>query len=238
MFLLNIPIPSITDWISAIAAAIGIPLALLGFIKLIQKDKDKQAQLDSLKEIAEYQKNINSQLQEQVGQLTIQSGEFQYQSSLMFESNQLLEKQISLFSNYFEERQATEKEKFELEQQKRVLEIKPHFIFAGGVSSPDYFQLKLKNKGGTAQNFVIERTNAEFAIINDIQPNVIIESGQILKLQGYANSEKTYLNGNTVNYEINLQFLDVDGNTYYQRISRQNHNYIIDNPVLRSIASK
>ncbi|MBP7555987.1 MAG: hypothetical protein KA821_06970 [Chitinophagaceae bacterium] len=234
MFLLDIPISSLTDWISAIAAAIGIPLAFLGFIKLIQKDKDKQAQLNSLKEIAEYQKNINSQLQEQVGQLTIQSGEFQYQSSLMFESNQLLEKQIGLFSNYFQDRRTTESEKYELEQQKRVLEIKPHFIFAGGSSSPGYFQLKLKNNGGTAQKFVIERTNAEFAIINDVDQNVIIESGQILTLKGSANSEKTYWNGNTVNYEINLQFTDVDGNVYYQRIKRLNHNYMIDNPVLRS----
>jgi len=223
----------ITDWITSVAAIIGIPLALWSFVKLIIKDKDKQEQLHSLRDMASNQNEINLQLKEQVSQLTKQTGEFQYQSTLMFESNQLLEKQVQILNDFFIERKISEKTKQDLEEQKRLLEIKPHFIFNGGMSNPGHFELRLKNKGGTADSFSIEKTNSELVTLNDINPKTVVDSGQLLSVSGYPNTDKTYWNANLVNFELNLNYKDVDGNNYYQKIVRQNQQYIIDNPVLK-----
>lgn len=225
--------PLITDWISSIAAAIGVPLALWSFVKLITRDEDKQKQLAALKEIAENQTNISSRLQDQVEQLTRQTGEFQYQSTLMFDSNQLLEKQVQVLNDFFLQKQSTEQVRLALERQKRLLEIKPHFIFNGGGSTPESFELRLQNKGGTAQQISIEQTNSEYANFSDINQCATIEKGQVLTIRGWANAGKTYWNGNTVNFEVNLSYTDVDHNQYFQRIVRQYHNYTIDNPILR-----
>lgn len=228
-YLLNAPL--ITDWISSIASIIGIPLALWSFLKLVTKDKDKQWQLNSLSEMAKNQNDINLQLKDQVIQLTKQTGEFQYQSTLMFESNKLLEKQVQILNDYFVDRQISEKAKQDLERQKRLLEIKPHFIFNNSVSNPAYFELKLKNKGSKANDCLIERTDSEFVTLQDINPKSVIENEEILTISGCPNINKTYLTGNTVNFGFKLLYKDVDGNEYFQNIVRQYQKYIIDSPV-------
>ncbi|KAA9037159.1 hypothetical protein FW778_17165 [Ginsengibacter hankyongi] len=225
--------PMITDWISSIAAAIGIPFVMWSFVKLIIKDKGKQAQLNSLRDMASNQNEINIQLKEQVAQLTKHAAEFQYQSTLMFDSNQLLEKQVQILNDFFIERKISETAKLDLAKQKRLLQIKPHFIYSGGGSNPQQFELVLKNKGGTANNVSIEKTNAEFVTINDINPNTIVDSGQLLSIIGYPNTDKTYWNGNLVNFELNLRYKDMDGNEYYQKVRRQDQRYFIDNPALK-----
>jgi hypothetical protein len=86
--------PKITDWIASLAAIIGVPLAFYSFIKLIKKDKDRVAQIKSLV-------NISSKLTEQVEQLAIQASASQYQSTLMFEHNKLIEKQLEIQTEAF-----------------------------------------------------------------------------------------------------------------------------------------
>lgn len=225
---------SITDWISAIAAAIGIPFVLWGFIKLVIKDKDKQKQLDALEKIAQNQININSKLQEEVEQLTKQTGEFQYQSNLMFESNQIFEKQVSLLHEYFLESKASEKKKFEIEKQKRLLDIKPFFVSNGGGSYPQQFTIRLHNKGGTAEHLQIENLNPDAVIFNRIDPKSIVEKGKVLEITGSSISESNNRNSNLAEFEINIVFKDIDGSEYFQRIRRQNHQITFDNPLLRS----
>lgn len=57
--------PSITDWITAIAAAVGVPGAIAAFFILFRKDKSKQDQIDRLADIANNHQVIASEMQQQ-----------------------------------------------------------------------------------------------------------------------------------------------------------------------------
>lgn len=225
--------PSITDWISSIAAIIGIPLVLVSFLKLIKKDKQKQKQLDALVKTAEHQAKINSELQKQVEQLTKHTGEFQYQSYQMYESNRLLEKQVAILGNYFLQRQNKEQERLEIEKQQRLLEIKPFFVTNGGASNPQQFTIRLHNKGGEAHNISFENQSPEVVNLNNIEPNLIVEKGKVMEITGQSISDPTNRNSNLAEFEFNLVFHDIDGNKYFQRIQRQNHRVYFDNPQSR-----
>lgn len=222
--------PSTTDWISSIAALIGVPLVLVSFLKLIAKDKNKQKQLTALIEIANHQKQINSQLQEQVKELTKQTGEFQYQSYQMYESNQLFERQVKLLTEYFLQRQTVEQTKFEFERQQRILEIKPYFVSNGGGSHPQQFTIRLDNKGGAAHKLKIENENLESVSFNNIDPQTIVEKGKVIEITGQSITDANNRNSNLAEFSINFFFEDVDGNKYFQRIQRQNHKVYFENP--------
>ena len=53
---------SITDWISAIAAASGVPLIIVGFIKVFKKNKSLEKRLSLLESLSISQENISKQM--------------------------------------------------------------------------------------------------------------------------------------------------------------------------------
>ncbi len=63
IFLSSIPI---TDWIQAIATAIGIPAAIVGFYNLFKKDKNRQAEITSLASLASSQATMIEKISEQI----------------------------------------------------------------------------------------------------------------------------------------------------------------------------
>lgn len=223
MILLDIP--TITDWISAIAAAIGVPLAIWGFVKLVIRDKEREAQIQSLSSIAE-------QLTEQVQQLSTQTSEFKYQSSLMFEQNKLIEKQLELNTDIFLQSKDAVEKKQALERQKRINDIKPHFVFAHGGRMMDKVNLTLRNKGSKAENISVEfMTPTELTLAphhKEIDANTEFTINMFIPEGG-----NSYMYPNTaLQYDINLNYNDIDGNRYSQNFKMQNHNYQFGNPVL------
>jgi multidrug efflux pump subunit AcrA (membrane-fusion protein) len=216
--------PSIPDWISAIASLLGIPALLFGIGRLFIKDKEKQRQLNSLDSLASTQA-------QSIEELTKQTSEYQYHSTLMKESNDLLARQIELQNEIFLHQQVTTEQKADLEQRKRKAEIKPHFIFDGASSNPDGFSLRLLNKGKTARQVTFDKVDDEQAQIRSIDINKEYDQNTKLEITGNANRTKTNLNSNQVSFNIILKYSDVDGNNYKQEVSRRQHSFNITNPV-------
>ena len=226
--------PSITDWMQAIGVLLGVPLTIWGIFSLFRKDKEKERQLESLKKIAVSQDNVVQKLSEQVDQLAIQSSQFQYQSSLMSESNKLFEKQIELQKDIFMHSVGIEMKKAAIEKEKRNNEIKPFFTFELSHQSPEVFKLILANKGGTALNLKIEEIEIKYALFSPLYKDLKIEQFGHLEIKGTPRPENAFVNGNNITFEINIAFEDIDGNPYYQNIVRlQTGKYIISDPKIK-----
>jgi hypothetical protein len=216
--------PSITDWINAIAALLGIPALLFGIGRLFIKDKEKQRQLNSLDSLA------NSQTRS-IEELTKQTSEFQYHSELMKESNELLAKQIELQNEIFLHQQVTAEQKLELESRKRKSEIKPYFIFEGASSDPNGFNIRLLNKGKTAKQVYLEQIDDKQAQIRQLDNKKEYEQNTKLEIIGSADSSKTSLNSNQVSFDLILFYTDIDGNRYKQQVTRRQHGFNVAIPI-------
>ncbi len=212
--------PKITDWISSIAAAIGIPLVLISFIKLVKKDKDREAQIKAIV-------TISAKLTEQIEQLTIQASESQYQSALMFEHNKLIEKQLEIQTEAFTNSNTIETKKLALQKQKQLAEIRPHFTFNG--SANDY--LHLTNKGQTAYTLSLEEIEPLGGMMQlDRTSSIGTNSLMAINLQ-FDN----HLPFNQRRYHIRLKFKDIDENEYYQEIENTGLKVDVKNPVLAKV---
>lgn len=205
-----------TDWISAIGTLIGIPVAGWGIFKLFIKDKD---QVQKLKFI-----------EEQVEEFRKQTSQFELQTQLMIESNQLLEKQLQFQSEVYLQTKSKEAVQEELEKQKRKNDIKPRFMFYGANGSGANFTVKLINKGGNAENIKINSVNTDFVSMVPLKENLNIDSEHILSLSGIANPSKTYFNSNQVPCEILISFMNIDGDRYLQKITKSYNGYQVGNP--------
>ena len=222
---------TITDWIQAIGVLIGIPVAIWSIISLFRKDKEKEKQLESLNSIAKSQDSVVLKLAEQVEQLTIQSSQFQYQNSLMVDSNKIMEKQLELQYEIFKHGQGVEEQKIEIVRKKRMSEIKPFFTTRSSMSSPDAFRFYLQNKGGDARKIKLINVESEFALFRPLGTNLNVDRDGQFDISGEPNRNNTYFNGNNLTFEINIEFEDVDGNNYFQNVKRlQNGKYIITDP--------
>jgi hypothetical protein len=210
----------ITDWIASLAAIIGVPLAFYSFIKLIKKDKDRVAQIKSLV-------NISSKLTEQVEQLAIQASASQYQSTLMFEHNKLIEKQLEIQTEAFANSNTIEAKKLALQKQKQLAEIRPHFSFNG--SSNDY--LTLVNKGHSAYTMSLEEIDPLGGMMQLERVSNIGRNEQVtVRLQ--FDTDVPY---NQRRYNIRLKFKDIDENEYYQDMKNTGLKIDVENPVLTKV---
>lgn len=231
--------PTITDWIQAIGVLIGIPVAIWSIISLFRKDKEKERQLESLNSIAKSQDRVVLKLAEQVEQLVIQSNQFQYQNSLMVDSNNIMEKQLELQYEIFKHGQGVEEQKAEIERKKRMSEIKPYFINTASTYSPESFQFPLSNKGGDARNIKLVDIESRFVSFTPLSANLNVDRGNQFDISGVSNKSNTYFDANNLTFEINIEFEDVDGNTYFQNIKRfRNGRYTISDPAIKTIQQK
>jgi TolA-binding protein len=223
---------SITDWIQSIGVLLGVPSVVWGVVSLFRKNKEQERKILSLENIAKEQNEIVKQLKAQVDQMILQSENQRYQSSLMLDSNKLIEKQIEIQISAFHHDKNIEEQKMALEKKKRLNEIKPYFISANSASSPSDFYVNLENKGGSAINLRIEEIIAKNICFNSLGNNLRIDTGSRVKIQGRVANEQTFTNENNVFFEIKLIYEDVDNNAYYQEIKRMNTGqYIVNEPI-------
>lgn len=210
--------PTITDWISSIASLLGIPIIIWGIIKLFIKDKSQERKLNSLENLAISQNEITKKMAEQINELAKQTSEYQYQSELMKESNNLISKQIELQNDIFLHNQVTEEKKLELQKIKRINELKPYFINNGGSSNSEKISISLKNKGNTAKNLRLEKIEGNFINFKKLNTEIEFEQNKILEIVGTISSSGRNFDNSQRAFKAEIYFEDMDGNKYKQRI--------------------
>ena len=220
------PLP--TDWINSIANLIGVPLVVWGIIKLFIKDKNQERKLSSLEKLAISQDEMIKKMTDQIFELSKQTSEFQFQSELMKESNNLISKQFELQHDIFFHNKGIEEKIFELEKIKRLSEIKPHFINNGGSTNSSNISITCKNKGNTAKSLILNKVRGEFLFFEKLNPEIDIDNGKNIEIKGNIASSDRYQDNGSRNYELELKYEDIDGNQYKQKIE----NRKIGNPEL------
>ena len=224
--------PSMPDWITAVSALLGIPTAIFGFFKLFKKNKELESSILSLSSIAKSQQESISLMREELSQLTKQTVEFQYQSSLMKEANELLTRRIEIEKAKKEQDEKNQKELKELAQLERLNNIKPNFYLEGGQMSNDItnsIAFRLTNKGFLAKNISISVSSDQFVTLEPLSEENI-DQNQSFFVRGWVDPNKTYFTASQVNYQFELDFCDEDNNRYKQVISRKNQNLKITLP--------
>ena len=227
---------SITDWIQTIVVLIGIPGTLIGLYKLIKKDKDRERKISALENLATSQNKSIVIQQEQINQLTLQTGEFKYHSELMLDANKLFEKQLDLQTKKFNHEINTIKEQKVINDHIRKSEIKPYFTIKNEIPDFGSFGLILKNNGGTAKKVNIKLRDDEFYSIQTIPADAEKGKDEELTIRGNVRIDKTTFNNNTLKFTNEITFVDIDGNWYSQKIIKYGPNkFTIEPPILIEI---
>jgi hypothetical protein len=212
IFLLTIA----TDWITAIAALAGVPVAVWGIFKLFIKDQETAQKLKFI--------------EDEVNELKKQTSQFELQTELMRESNGILKQQFELQAEIHIGTKTKEESKEIIDKQKRKNEIKPRFIFNGGQASGLTFIVTLLNKGKRAEKIQIKSINSDFVDMTPIKEGFGVDEGQILSISGSVNPTKSYYTAAQVACEILISFENEDGDKYLQKVVKGYSGYQIENP--------
>lgn len=207
---------SITDLIQAVGVGLGFPAAIWGIFKLFIKDKNKEKQINSLENIAISQNAALGKMKEQINELSKQTSQFEYQSLLFKEGNDLLKEQIKIQTDALLSDKDHKAAYLELEKKKRKSEIRPFFKPNGGHAGGTGFSLPFINFGGRAYFEGIEEINtSNITIMPQSKVQKVIEKSSNYDFLAKANGNNL---GHNVPFEVNLLFHDEDGNKYIQNI--------------------
>jgi len=210
--------PSITDWISSLAAFAGVPLIIWGFIKIFRKDKNQERKLNALEKLAISQDELIGQMSEQISELARQTSEFQNQSEIMQTSNELISKQIDLQNEIFLHNKVSDERKIELQKNLRINDIKPYFFRNGGHSSSSNISIPLKNKGNTARKLRLTKIKGEFMHFEKLNPDSEVDSNGNIEIKANITEGGRHLDNGSRDYELELYFEDIEENCYKQTI--------------------
>ncbi|MCP4456834.1 MAG: hypothetical protein GY816_02225 [Cytophagales bacterium] len=232
------PAPSLTDWIAAGSAFIGIPLIVGSFIKLLLRDRDKQKRLTAIESLAINQNVQLLAMQEQVEQLSQHTSEFRNQTFLMRESNEILNKQLEIQINAHETSENIEKRKLELDNKKHLISIRPYFNHGGRNSNANEFNLTLKNTGAEAHDVILITEEESNIIFSSVKTKKVKTYGAIT-INGKSKKKISSVPSNLMIFTAQLEFSDNEGNRYIQSISRlANRSFEIETPVAKKIDNK
>lgn len=213
------------EWVSAISSAIGVPSAIVGFIILFIKDRNKERKINSLENMVEELKNHTLEMNKQSGHLL-------YQASLMKESN-------DMHNEYFKSLMQTSKRDLEMKvkdnefkNRKRINDIKPFFVFSSSSTSPvqdNNFVLILKNEGGKAIDVKIKEIDTSKVTLSlNASLSKDISKDEVIRIVGSVNLNKSFSHPKDVTYQVVIEYVDIDGNKYNQQISKlKDGNYDI-----------
>jgi hypothetical protein len=204
------------NWIMAVAAAWGVFEIIRGYFKL------KQQQIENEQKV--------KFLEEQLNEFRRQTTQFEFQTSIMSESNLIIEKGIDNLTKILGHGQEAEEKRLEIEIQRRSLDIRPFFNILFGHSNPKEFSIKLINRGGTATDFRIIDTSNDLIKINNLRSDRIIEKGQELEISGKSNDAGTGYNSNLATGQFLLGYSDIDNNKYQQNIIKNYSGYQVGLP--------
>lgn len=196
---------NITDWIQAVGAMLAIPAAIIGFITLFRRDKDKELRISSLVKIAEQTENNNLQLSYQVKELIRQNELFEKQITVL--------EKMSLAGN---ENAELEKQKEELKEQRYIQSLKPNFVHSTSMRDENQIAMILKNDGNDAiykEIVLLENNNFRITPIANYDAKFIRNKTlEIQLLPGQCiNIARCYCN-------FLLIYSDIEGRLYSQKI--------------------
>jgi hypothetical protein len=209
--------PSITDWISAVTSILGIPIIIWGIIKIFKKDKAQVRKLNALEDLAHTQNEVAIRITEEINELAKQTSEYQYQSSLMEESNNLLGKQIEIQNEIFLTNKVSEQRKLELQEIERQNKIKPHFVFNFAQSDSSSNKITLKNNGATARNVRIEENSNDYIRARILKSGEETENGEKIEIALTKKSDAPGINISI--YSLEILYEDIDGRIYKQSVT-------------------
>lgn len=228
------PAPSITDWIGATIAILGLPFVIWSFIKLITKDEDKQRRLAIIEDVAINQHQQLITMQEQVEELANQTSEFKHQTNLMFEANEILSKQLELQISIHENSKNIEQQKADLENKKHLQAIRPYFKISGGSYSANEFTTKLTNEGSEAHNVKLTNIGDGNTHLQKLERKSV-NKNETVSFSGKTIQKATSVPSPLLAFETYLEFSDEEGNMYLQKISRGNNKTVtIDFPKIKN----
>lgn len=204
---------TLPNWIMALAAAWGIFEIIRGHFKLRKQQKENEQKIDFFNE--------------QLNEFRKQTTQFEYQTSIMNENNKILENGIGNLIGILGKGQEAENQKLEIERPRRLIDIRPNFVFSTSSSNPSRFEIGLRNHGGTASDFKIIDVSNETIRVDPINQQTIVERGQELRVMGRPAQGQ---NANLATGQILLGFSDIDGNEYQQNIIKNYHGFQIGLP--------
>jgi hypothetical protein len=120
------------------------------------------------------------------------------------------------------------------ERQKHLLSIRPFFNVLkepAVIPMSDAFTLEITNTGARAKfkNF-IEDFNKTVEFYEVVGVDHYIENGMNVSISGICKGDLYYLKD--AFYGVFLNFEDVEGNTYYQQLIKQDNGHFIREPIL------
>jgi len=210
MLILEVPehIPSITDWLTAIAALIGVPLSLWAFVKLIIKDKDKQIQIDKLSGIAAAQVTQAEEMVRQTAVMVNQAESLSKQNDLIAQQIDVL-RNTAMFKN--NDNEAVAKLQV-IEEQRLRLSVKPR-LWLNGAGYKGYngeMHVDLNNKGEVAHldNFNLL---AGDIVLHSFSLPFDLEKGGHRNIYGRSNGAKHIMD---TDYTIEILYHDALNHHY------------------------
>lgn len=222
--------PSITDWLISISSLCSIPLVFWGIIKIFRRNKEHDDNIRALTNLTLNQDKVVNELKEQVEQLQKQTSLFEYQANLMLESNKLLEKNLDLQIQIYESTQDFEEKKISLEEQKRISEIKPYFVFNGGTSGPQYGTIRLQNRGADAHHVTYRPLNKDNVNFRKTTIKNLIANKKSYEIKVKF---KNPYGMNSKDFSFVLLFEDIDRNQYEQTIEKEGTHVKVNHPELK-----
>lgn len=192
---------SLTDWIQSIAALIAIPGAIVGFIFLFRKDKEKENQIKKLSDIAI---------------------KLEAQNIIMQEGNILMSNQGEVLRNVLISQTETKegaKKLADIEEQKFLLSIRPRLFSNGGLLNNDKINFLIENFGEVAFIKSVKDVSGNNKLIMKSIFSTTLEVG---KNNSFTISTNTasgkHWNAELINHRFEIQFTDKYGNLYMQEV--------------------
>lgn len=190
---------TVTDWIQAIAQALAVPGAIVSFIILFRKDKDKQSQIDRLT-------NIASKLEVQ-NEILKRSNDLQTEQIDVLRNSTILTKQDNEGANRL----------VALEEKKIKLSVKPYFKRQSIGWDSQIMDFKFVNYGERATITSIINLNKTELHFEDAKLPVTVEKGQLFIL--HLNRYNYNINPNQLEYKFEILYKDGLDNFYKQVLS-------------------
>jgi hypothetical protein len=220
----------VTQWLQGFASSLAIPASIFAFIKLFRRDTQKEAEIESLIQMA---RNSSHSIQE----LQLQSAEFKKQTKIMAEANSIMETHLALLAKNNETDIATRKQILEVEILKRRNQIKPWLNPNGGEKGPNHRSTRLKNIGKMARyrgykEILLEDTS----IINQPPIHGPVGENEFLSFNFKRNNPTE--SDMMPKLEIKIFIEDLDKNIYSQNLKSIDGNFNITDPILEISSDK
>lgn len=126
----------VTDWLQAIGTLVAATGAIVAFVTLFKKDKQKQEQIDKLIEVT--------------GELKNQTTQFAVQTEIMRESNTIFKEQVQLQNDVLIDDKEYKNKMKEIKEREQKAKFRPIFKFDMGQSSAKTLDITIKNYGEAA----------------------------------------------------------------------------------------